>query len=152
MGPSFGRLLPMPLLIPNAWRIMTVVTMIWPVIGMIADKRRNGPHGADRHSQDVQDRYREEKRHSGAEAEREAPVGQHVDGCRLFREHDRIAEIVSGNECSDFEGFRCARRCHQREPSRMILAQRAVQIKEGRTARMQAHRSQSFMHKRRQGR
>lgn len=41
-GPGLGRLLPMPLLIPHAWRIMTVVTMIWPLIGMIADKRRNG--------------------------------------------------------------------------------------------------------------
>jgi len=41
-GPGLGRLLPMPLLIPNAWRIMTVVTMIWPLIGMIADKRRRG--------------------------------------------------------------------------------------------------------------
>ncbi len=41
-GPGLGRLLPMPLLIPNAWRIMTVVTLIWPLIGMIADKRRRG--------------------------------------------------------------------------------------------------------------
>jgi len=41
-GPGLGRLLPMPLLIPHAWRIMTVVTMIWPIIGMIADKRRRG--------------------------------------------------------------------------------------------------------------
>lgn len=41
-GPGLGRLLPMPLLIPNAWRIMMVVTLVFPVIGMIADKRRYG--------------------------------------------------------------------------------------------------------------
>jgi len=41
-GPGLGRLLPMPLLMPNAWRIMMVVTLIFPVIGMIADKRRLG--------------------------------------------------------------------------------------------------------------
>jgi len=41
-GPGLGRLLPMPLMIPNAWRIMMVVTLIFPVIGMIADKRRTG--------------------------------------------------------------------------------------------------------------
>jgi hypothetical protein len=32
----------MPLFIPNAWRIMMVVTLIFPVVGMIADKRRHG--------------------------------------------------------------------------------------------------------------
>jgi hypothetical protein len=41
-GPGLGRLLPMPLFIPNAWRIMMVVTLVFPVIGMIADKRRIG--------------------------------------------------------------------------------------------------------------
>ena len=41
-GPGLGRLLPMPLLIPNAWRILVVTTMIFPVIGMIADWRRSG--------------------------------------------------------------------------------------------------------------
>lgn len=41
-GPGLGRLLPMPLFIPNAWRIMMAVTLIFPVIGMIVDKRRNG--------------------------------------------------------------------------------------------------------------
>jgi hypothetical protein len=41
-GPGLGRLLPMPLMMPNAWRIMVVVTMLFPVIMMIADKRRNG--------------------------------------------------------------------------------------------------------------
>jgi hypothetical protein len=41
-GPGLGRLLPMPLLIPNAWRIVIAVTLIFPVIGMIADLRRSG--------------------------------------------------------------------------------------------------------------
>src|SRR3546814_20051517 len=32
----------MPLLIPHSWRISIAVTLIFPVIGMIADKRRRG--------------------------------------------------------------------------------------------------------------
>lgn len=41
-GPGLGRLLPMPLLMPHAWRIMMVISMVWVVIGMLADKRRYG--------------------------------------------------------------------------------------------------------------
>lgn len=41
-GPGLGRLLPMPLLIPNAWTIAILTTFLFPVIGMIADKRRDG--------------------------------------------------------------------------------------------------------------
>lgn len=41
-GPGVGRLLPMPLMIPHAWTISSAVTLIFPVIGMIADKRRYG--------------------------------------------------------------------------------------------------------------
>lgn len=41
-GPGLGRLLPLPLMIPNAWLITTLATMIFPVIGMIADKRSQG--------------------------------------------------------------------------------------------------------------
>ena len=41
-GPGIGRLLPMPLMIPYAWEISFCVTLIFPVIGMIADKRRLG--------------------------------------------------------------------------------------------------------------
>ena len=41
-GPGIGRLLPMPLLIPNAWVIAYTVTLIFPVIGMVADLRRDG--------------------------------------------------------------------------------------------------------------
>ncbi len=41
-GPGLGRLLPAPLFIPNAWVIITLTTMIWPVIGMIVDWRTRG--------------------------------------------------------------------------------------------------------------
>lgn len=41
-GPGLGRILPLPLMIPNAWTINTMITMIFPVIGMIADKRSRG--------------------------------------------------------------------------------------------------------------
>lgn len=41
-GPGLGRLLPMPLLIPNAWVIAFALTLIFPVIGMVADLRRDG--------------------------------------------------------------------------------------------------------------
>lgn len=41
-GPGLGRLLPMPLMMPHAWRIMMVITLIFPIIGMIADRRRLG--------------------------------------------------------------------------------------------------------------
>lgn len=41
-GPGLGRLLPLPLMIPNSWLITTLVTFIWPVIGIIADKRSRG--------------------------------------------------------------------------------------------------------------
>lgn len=41
-GPAWGRLLPMPLMIPwAAWGVFVAV-MLFPVIGMIADKRRMG--------------------------------------------------------------------------------------------------------------
>jgi hypothetical protein len=41
-GPGIGRLLPMPLLIPNAWLIGQAVTLIFPIIGMIHDWRTQG--------------------------------------------------------------------------------------------------------------
>lgn len=42
-GPGFGRLLPMPFLIPWAWWIASVLTpMIFFAIGIIFDKRRSG--------------------------------------------------------------------------------------------------------------
>lgn len=42
-GPAFGRMLPGPLMIPWAWWIVAVIVpMIFPLIGVIADKRRAG--------------------------------------------------------------------------------------------------------------
>lgn len=41
-GPGIGRLLPMPLLIPNAWVTSFAVTMIFPAIAMAADVKRFG--------------------------------------------------------------------------------------------------------------
>ncbi len=41
-GPGLGRLLPMPYLIPYGWRFVIGVTVLFPVIGMIADQRRYG--------------------------------------------------------------------------------------------------------------
>ncbi len=41
-GPGLGRLLPGPLLIPYAWEIDFVATLVFPAIAMLADKRRNG--------------------------------------------------------------------------------------------------------------
>jgi len=41
-GPGLGRLLPMPLLIPNAWTINIAITFVFPLIGMAADLRREG--------------------------------------------------------------------------------------------------------------
>ena len=41
-GPAFGRLLPMPLFIPWAYHAALLCTFIWPVIGIIADQRREG--------------------------------------------------------------------------------------------------------------
>lgn len=42
LGPAFGRLLPMPLLIPFAFEATFAAVMIFPLIGLWADKRRTG--------------------------------------------------------------------------------------------------------------
>lgn len=42
VGPGVGRLLPMPLLIPYAYQAAFAVILVLPVIGMIADWRRDG--------------------------------------------------------------------------------------------------------------
>lgn len=41
-GPAFGRMLPMPLLIPWSYQCAFACTLMLPVIGMIADQRRDG--------------------------------------------------------------------------------------------------------------
>jgi len=41
-GPGLGRLLPLPLMIPYSWTVTTFVTFLFPIIGMVADKRRSG--------------------------------------------------------------------------------------------------------------
>jgi hypothetical protein len=42
LGPAFGRLLPMPLLIPYAFDTAVVAGLVFPLIGMIRDKRALG--------------------------------------------------------------------------------------------------------------
>lgn len=42
LGPAFGRLLPMPLLVPYAYEATLFAVLIFPVIGVIADRRRSG--------------------------------------------------------------------------------------------------------------
>lgn len=42
LGPAYGRLLPMPLLIPYAYEIDVLAVLILPVVGIIADVRRSG--------------------------------------------------------------------------------------------------------------
>jgi hypothetical protein len=41
-GPGLGRLLPLPLMIPHAWTVTVCLTFLFPIIGMIADKRTLG--------------------------------------------------------------------------------------------------------------
>lgn len=42
MGPAFGRLLPMPLLIPYAFEMAVIAGLVFPLVGMIRDKRKYG--------------------------------------------------------------------------------------------------------------
>ena len=42
LGPGFGRLLPMPLLIPWAWEASFAAGMLFPLAGIVADLRRTG--------------------------------------------------------------------------------------------------------------
>jgi hypothetical protein len=42
MGPGFGRLLPMPLLIPYAFQAAALAAIIFPLIGMARDLRQTG--------------------------------------------------------------------------------------------------------------
>lgn len=42
LAPAFGRLLPLPLLQPWAWEATFVVTLLFPLAGIRADRRRSG--------------------------------------------------------------------------------------------------------------
>lgn len=42
LGPGFGRLLPMPFLIPWAFEVTFIATLIFPAIGVVRDLRRTG--------------------------------------------------------------------------------------------------------------
>lgn len=42
LAPAFGRLLPMPLLIPWSYHATVVATLLFPAIGVMADLRRSG--------------------------------------------------------------------------------------------------------------
>lgn len=42
LAPAFGRLLPLPLLQPLAWEAAFAVTLLFPIVGAWADKRRSG--------------------------------------------------------------------------------------------------------------
>lgn len=42
LGPGFGRLLPMPLLIPWSWEVTFTACLLFPLVGMAMDLRRSG--------------------------------------------------------------------------------------------------------------
>jgi uncharacterized membrane protein YozB (DUF420 family) len=42
VGPGVGRLLPMPFFIPYAWYVSIFLPLLFPMIGVLADKRRYG--------------------------------------------------------------------------------------------------------------
>lgn len=42
LGPGFGRLLPVPMLMPWAWEATLVACAIFPIVGMVWDLRRSG--------------------------------------------------------------------------------------------------------------
>ena len=42
LGPAFGRLLPLPLLAPWSYEATVAALMLFPIAGVIADKRRSG--------------------------------------------------------------------------------------------------------------
>jgi len=42
IGPGFGRLLPMPLLAPWAWEATLAACAVFPIVGVVWDRRRSG--------------------------------------------------------------------------------------------------------------
>lgn len=42
LGPAYGRLLPMPFLIPYAYEVDVLAVLIFPIVGMVFDLRRTG--------------------------------------------------------------------------------------------------------------
>ena len=42
LGPGIGRLLPLPLLVPLAYEATVVACLVFPVIGVIVERRRTG--------------------------------------------------------------------------------------------------------------
>lgn len=42
LGPAFGRLIPMPLLIPYAFELAGIAALVFPIAGMIHDRRKYG--------------------------------------------------------------------------------------------------------------
>lgn len=42
MGPAFGRLLPLPFMTPYAFEAAMVAGLIFPIVGMVRDRRRSG--------------------------------------------------------------------------------------------------------------
>ena len=42
LAPAFGRLLPLPFLQPWAWETTVAVTLLFPIVGALSDKRRSG--------------------------------------------------------------------------------------------------------------
>lgn len=42
LGPAYGRLLPMPFLIPYAYEVDFLAVLVLPIVGIIADLRRSG--------------------------------------------------------------------------------------------------------------
>jgi hypothetical protein len=41
-GPGISRLLPMPLMIPWSWHVTVMITLVFPIAGMVIDKRKYG--------------------------------------------------------------------------------------------------------------
>ena len=111
-GPGLGRLLPMPMLIPYAWPLANLFTLAFPVIGMIADWRRDGrvQRTADQVGFEI----------GGRPLQFDDPAKRPLGICKTallhvdWRDHRPTAHIVGGL----FE--------LRLDPARMLIRQRAV--------------------------